>query len=336
MKALTALPLLALGLSILPVQARTETDILRARCAEQERQIRALETEIDRLHGLVALERRRSRGAAEAVAQNATPAQATASPKTYSVKSGDTLSSIARRYHTSAATLISLNGIEDPTRLRVGEVLSLPAAKTAAPVKKSAPQIASRAPETKPAPKPAAKPAPAPKPTASGKHLIKKGDTFYSVARKYKLSVNSLKALNPTLNPNHIVIGQSLVVAGNPPKTSNQLAPTTRTISTSPAAKKTSPPAPKPAPKKDAPPVASLPKPAPKPAAAPKPAPEPKPEPKTVPKTVSSIIVMDEISFGDFARKHGATADQLNALNGLSLKERTVLAKGSELYVPGH
>ena len=56
---------------------------------------------------------------------------------------------------------------------------------------------------------------------------------------------------------------------------------------------------------------------------------------KPAPKTISSIIVMEEISFEKFAGKHGASTQQLNALNGLTLKDSTVLAKGSELYVPG-
>jgi hypothetical protein len=40
------------------------------------------------------------------------------------------------------------------------------------------------------------------------------------------------------------------------------------------------------------------------------------------------------MTYGDFAAKHGTDADRLNALNGLDLTNATVLAKGSELYVP--
>ena len=40
------------------------------------------------------------------------------------------------------------------------------------------------------------------------------------------------------------------------------------------------------------------------------------------------------MSYGEFAAKHGTDTARLNDLNGLDLTTATVLAKGSELYVP--
>ncbi len=57
--------------------------------------------------------------------------------------------------------------------------------------------------------------------------------------------------------------------------------------------------------------------------------PSPKPEMKT-----RSVTIDGEMTYGDFAIKHGTDAERLNALNGLDLTKATVLAKGSELYVP--
>jgi LysM repeat protein len=51
---------------------------------------------------------------------------ATPEPATYRVKSGDTLSGIASRFGTTVRILAELNGISDPARLRVGQVLRLP------------------------------------------------------------------------------------------------------------------------------------------------------------------------------------------------------------------
>ncbi len=51
-------------------------------------------------------------------------------------------------------------------------------------------------------------------------------------------------------------------------------------------------------------------------------------------KTIQPVTIDSEITYGDFAAKHGTDAPRLNALNGLDLSTATVLAKGSELYVP--
>ena len=40
------------------------------------------------------------------------------------------------------------------------------------------------------------------------------------------------------------------------------------------------------------------------------------------------------MTYGQFATQHGTDAERLNALNGLDLTTATILAKGSELYVP--
>jgi membrane-bound lytic murein transglycosylase D len=45
----------------------------------------------------------------------------------YAVRSGDTISSIARRYRVSESDILRLNGITNPNRLRIGQQLRLPA-----------------------------------------------------------------------------------------------------------------------------------------------------------------------------------------------------------------
>jgi LysM repeat protein len=45
---------------------------------------------------------------------------------TYRVKSGDTLSAIAARFGTTTRVLVRLNGIADPSKLKVGQILKLP------------------------------------------------------------------------------------------------------------------------------------------------------------------------------------------------------------------
>ncbi len=293
--AFTALVLIA------PFASADSEAILLQRCSEQERQIATLETEIESLHSQLALERRRARRSATVVVENAPKAKTVT--KAYTVKAGDTLTSIARKNGTSVTNLQKINGISDPTRLRIGETINVTGSPTAiakspAPAKK-APVVAKKKPST---------------------YKVQPGDTFYKVAHNHSLTVAKLQTLNPGLNPSLIIVGQSLGVAGEPRKPVAAKKPATRSntrMITNPTPAKKS--APKPVAKK------STPKPA--------PAPVKKEEPK--PTTFSSIIVMNQISFGDFAAKHSSTTDQLNALNGLNLKPRTLLAKGSELYVSG-
>jgi len=323
MRALAPALFLLLGPTTMLADGRSDLDILRARCTEQERQIRTLEEEIESLHSQLALERRRSRGV-EPSAAAASPI-APARVENYTVKHGDTLSSIARRYRTSADELMKQNGIADPTRLRVGQKLNLPANATAP---KPAPVAATKKP-AKVASSPAPKPATKKDSRAENTYKVLRGDTLYGIARKHKMSVVALKALNPKVE-NKIVVGQNLTVNGKAKVSLPSLRTTkTQTISTRPS------PTPKPAARKKAKPAPPTAKKAPsKPAAKPAES-KPAPEPARAPKTISSILVMDEISFGNFAKQHSTTPDQLNALNGWEFKSDLVLARGSEIYVPG-
>jgi LysM repeat protein len=53
-------------------------------------------------------------------------AEPVTSGATYRVKSGDTLSAIAGRFGTTTRVLMQLNGIVDPGKLRIGQVIKLP------------------------------------------------------------------------------------------------------------------------------------------------------------------------------------------------------------------
>jgi LysM repeat protein len=53
-------------------------------------------------------------------------ASPTGKPTTYKVRTGDTLSSIAARFHTTAKAIEDLNNIKSPFVIHPGEVLKLP------------------------------------------------------------------------------------------------------------------------------------------------------------------------------------------------------------------
>src|SRR3954451_9313501 len=69
--------------------------------------------------------------AAPALAPAAKPVAA-ASPSTHFVNHGDTLASIARKNHISAAELARANGLDPSAKLKLGARLAVPGAKTAA------------------------------------------------------------------------------------------------------------------------------------------------------------------------------------------------------------
>jgi LysM repeat protein len=122
---------------------------------------------------------------------------------TYTVKSGDTLSKIASRNHTTSDALRTLNGISGD-HLKIGQVLQLPGNGSVAP-------------------SPALPPPPAAMPTSSsslaassgpGVHTVAPGESAESIARKYQISVGELVRANQITDPKKIRIGQVLTIPG--------------------------------------------------------------------------------------------------------------------------
>ncbi len=102
----------------------------------------------------------------------------------YVVQQGDTLFAIARAYGTTVAQLAALNGIPDPDVISIGQVLTL----------SGRPEVAAAA--------------------LPDSYLVQPGDTLYSIAARYDLSVGSLAALNDLDDPNRIAAGARLKIGG--------------------------------------------------------------------------------------------------------------------------
>ncbi len=98
------------------------------------------------------------------------------SSDTYTVKSGDTLYSIARKYNLSVDELKELNNLTSNT-LSIGQVLKI------------SPSM----------------------PLNENTYTVKQGDTLYSIANKYGVSVNELKEFN-NLTSNTLSINQVLKI----------------------------------------------------------------------------------------------------------------------------
>jgi len=265
--------------------------------AQGQSDIDALRSRVDSAeHRINLLEREVARLRGSSVTASSTRAKKESSTThQYVVVKGDYLSIIAKRHHTTVAALKSANKLKTNS-LRVGQKLNIPTENKA--VTKSAPKAS---PVKNLAPK-----------SSGSKHKVARGETFYSIARQHKVSTRALMAANPSVKPTSLRAGQLLNIYSKSaqPVASRKVA---QSKPKAPVARKS--PAPKPSQKL----ISNTPA---------KSAPVKKSEP-----AIRTITVNQQMTYGQFASKYGASTAQLNALNGLSLNKSTKLAKGSELYV---
>lgn len=97
------------------------------------------------------------------------------SQNTYYVQSGDTLSSIAKKFGTTVNNLVSANSIKNPNVIYVGQKIVLGG--------------------------------------SSSVYTVKSGDTLSAIASSHNTTVNKLVSLNGLANANLIYVGQTLKVA---------------------------------------------------------------------------------------------------------------------------
>ncbi|KJE26431.1 spore coat assembly SafA domain protein [Geobacillus kaustophilus] len=98
----------------------------------------------------------------------------------YIVRSGDTLSEIAKKFNTTVSELVKFNNIKDPNKIYVGQKLRIRGSATV----KSSPQY----------------------------YVVQRGDTLSEIAVKFKTTVKKLQRLNGIKDPNKIYAGQKLRV----------------------------------------------------------------------------------------------------------------------------
>lgn len=105
----------------------------------------------------------------------------------YTIRPGDTLFSLARRFNTSIQDIVNANPGIDPNNLQIGQQICIPVAPT-------------------------------PRPCPGGfLYTIRAGDTFFSIARRFGISVDALIAANPGVDPNRLQIGQQICVPAPAP-----------------------------------------------------------------------------------------------------------------------
>ena len=127
------------------------------------------------------------------VASNvSTQSGATAANGYYTVKAGDTLYGISRKFGMSLSQLVSVNGISASSLIVPGQTLRVAGGATTSTVVKT--NVTSSR-------------------TSGGNYLVQPGDTLYSIARRSGMSLNSLLTLNGLSQSSVIYPGQSLTIS---------------------------------------------------------------------------------------------------------------------------
>lgn len=119
--------------------------------------------------------------------------------QTHLVRQGETLYAISKKYNLTVSDLRRLNNISKNDILQYGQTLNVTKAKT------SRSKIPLMAIKTSSVNKPAS-------PETITSHSVKKGETLFSISRKYEMTVKQLQQLNGLRN-NTISIDQKLTIS---------------------------------------------------------------------------------------------------------------------------
>ena len=141
-----------------------------------------------------------------AVAETAAPAAAAAAASEYKIAAGDTFSTIAKKFHTTTKAILDANPGVEPTRLKVGQVIHLPAISGA-----PAPATALAGSATEAA-------------GAEPVYTVKSGDNLTKIATEFKVSVRALRSAN-NLTTDRIRVGQKLKIPAKAPAAALTSAP---------------------------------------------------------------------------------------------------------------
>ena len=112
----------------------------------------------------------------------------------HKVKSGESFSTMAKKYGVSVNSIVAANPNVDSRRLKVGQVVLIPASPRSAAAPSASGESAA----------PAAT-------TTTGSYVVKSGDNLTKIAAKHGMTVKALKSLNG-LKSDRINVGQKLKV----------------------------------------------------------------------------------------------------------------------------
>ena len=140
-------------------------------------------------------------------------APGTTGRRVHVITEGQSLYAIARLYDVSVRDLIDANELAPPYKLALGQRLVVPTAPGEAPAPVET-RVTAQVP-TEPAAQTAAQMA-VEAPVQSASHVVKSGDTVYSIARRYQVDMDALVRLNRIPASYAISPGQRLLLPGGP------------------------------------------------------------------------------------------------------------------------
>lgn len=117
----------------------------------------------------------------------------------HTLKTGETLSALAKQYNTNVGDIMRMNGMHADSKLVYGSVIKIPSVKTSTvktqqmqTVKQNTTAVTGNA----------------------TTHTVVKGETLYSISKKYNVSIEQLKAWNH-LTDNSVSLGSNLIVGNS-------------------------------------------------------------------------------------------------------------------------
>ena len=124
------------------------------------------------------------------------PAKKRNSYQRHTLKKGETLYALAARYNTKMEIIRDFNDIQNPRSLRPGDTLIIPTKAAAARAKSASKTLVASRSKKKSTQK-----------SHTRKHKVSRGETLWSIATRYGVSVADLKSNNRNAS-NNILVGQ--------------------------------------------------------------------------------------------------------------------------------
>ncbi|TLD68933.1 LysM peptidoglycan-binding domain-containing protein [Phragmitibacter flavus] len=123
-----------------------------------------------------------------ASSQTKNPVSKTSGPVQHKVAKGETMWSIAQKHQTSVGEIMEHNRLQSHV-VREGMNLKIPSREAVKPITSTTSNNTSNTPRPT---------------TRESIHVVKSGETFWTIAEKYKINPQALAQANPNINPNRL------------------------------------------------------------------------------------------------------------------------------------